>query len=423
MVMVSGGADSVALLIGLTEVLEPGRLAVLHVNYGLRDEAGEDEELVRNLCARLDVECQVVRAGSPEGNLQAWAREIRHREAEALRESRNMDWVAIGHNRSDLAETFLYRLATSPGGRSLLAMPAQSGPIIRPLLALGRDEIRTMLDGAADWAEDRTNLDPWYARNRIRLEVIPQLEELNPAAQVNIARTRAELEEDDLALSEMAITALRSEGEDIAEGVPSRAFAGHDPAVARRMLRFLAESALGRPVAITPETTRRFIRLSRSSEMSSLDLGSGAVLRIESGMVVVLPRGGETVEPIRLGEGDNRFGRWAIQADPIGPRQARSEFGEKWSAFFDLPGADFGLTVRAREEGDRIGQLGMSGSKSLQDLFTDAGIPASRRDGWPVLVLDSKVLWVPGLARSRDFLVVGGDRPVLRLQARPPFDP
>lgn len=420
-VMVSGGADSVALLLGLAEVAGPENLAVLHVNYGLRPESGADQTLVERLCRTLVVECEVHRAGSPEGNTQAWAREIRHREAERIREERGMDWIAIGHNRSDQAETFLYRLASSPGVRPLLTMGPRSGPLIRPLLGMDREEVRTLLAGRAEWNEDSTNEDPAYARNRIRLEVIPGLEAVNPAVLSNIGRTREELEEDDDALDEIARNLLLEEWEGPQAGVPSRIFPGQHQAIVRRMLRVLAEVALDRKVAINPVMTRQFLELCRNPEMRSLDLGGGAMLRVESGRVVVLVDGAGEIRPVRLTEGEVPFGDWTIDSKMVGLRQAQAEFADRWLGFFNLAGPDFGVTVRTRQEGDRIEPLGIEGSKSLQDVFVDAGIPASRRATWPVVELNDSILWVPGLTRSRQLLVESSDSPVLRLQATPPF--
>ena len=110
---------------------------------------------------------------------------------------RGAAWIATGHTRTDLAETFIYRLATSPGRRALLGMPARRGAVIRPLLALGRDDARRLATEAGlPFRDDPSNLDPRFARARIRHEVLPVLRELNPAAEDSIAATRAELAEE-----------------------------------------------------------------------------------------------------------------------------------------------------------------------------------------------------------------------------------
>ncbi|MGH2837208.1 MAG: tRNA lysidine(34) synthetase, partial [Thermoleophilaceae bacterium] len=117
LVLLSGGADSVCLLDVAIE-LEAG-VAALHVNHGLRPDADDDERFCRELCDRLGVPLTVERtAGAPEGNVQAWARELRYAAAERIADA---DYTT-GHTLSDQAETVVYRLATSPGRRALLGM-------------------------------------------------------------------------------------------------------------------------------------------------------------------------------------------------------------------------------------------------------------------------------------------------------------
>ena len=179
-VLVSGGPDSACLLAGLAG-LEPGpRLVALHLNYGLREESGEDERAAATLCDRFGIELVTVRAGEPTGNLQDWARRLRYERAEGLRAERGLDWVAAGHTATDVAETMIYRLAASPGRRALAAMRPRSGRVVRPLLSLTREETRAAATGAGlPFTDDRTNADPAFARARIRAEVLPVLAEIN----------------------------------------------------------------------------------------------------------------------------------------------------------------------------------------------------------------------------------------------------
>lgn len=437
-VLVSGGADSVALLVGLTSILGPEGLVALHVNYGLREEADQDEQLVRDLCDRFGVELEVHRAGKVEGNLQAWAREIRLSEAERIRSERGLDWIAIGHNRTDQAETFLYRLASSPGVRPLLAMPPRSGRIIRPMLSLDRGLIRRLLEHAFPYAEDQSNNNTVYARNWIRHRLLADLSEVNPGAERNVVRTRTELEQDDEALTGLAAEALAG-GAEVEGELDGRLLANQHPSVQRRMLRLLAEKELGRPVAITVELRSEVERLLADPEGGRLDLGGGDQFEMAGGRVRVLPGGGEGDDEIPAargfdtGTGRVDFGDWEIRIGRTDEAAARSVFGNPWHAFFDesdllmsfaesVPGVDaMPFELRSWQSGDRIEPLGMSGSKKLQDLFTDSLVPAPRRRTWPILTVGSKVIWVPGLARSRHLLIGGPDTPVIHLQATPPF--
>src|SRR5918994_5680056 len=143
-VLVSGGPDSAALAAGLAHHCGRPNVHALHLNYGLRPSAADDELTCRRLCAYLRIDLRVERPRLGEGNVQALARDARYAAAERLRVRLGCEWVATGHTRTDLAETALYRLASSPGTRALLGLPARRGTIVRPLLAVDRAEARLL---------------------------------------------------------------------------------------------------------------------------------------------------------------------------------------------------------------------------------------------------------------------------------------
>jgi len=169
-VLLSGGRDSVCLLDVAVRLAGAEAVRALHVNYGLRDGAGGDEELCRALCARLGVELTLQRAQRPadSGNLQAWARDVRLGTGARLALERGAG-LAMGHTASDQAETVLYRLAASPGRRALLGMSERDGRLLRPLLRFTRKETAAhCIARGLRWREDASNDDPAYARNRAR---------------------------------------------------------------------------------------------------------------------------------------------------------------------------------------------------------------------------------------------------------------
>ncbi len=126
LVMLSGGRDSVCLLDLVVDLRGVATVRALHVNYGLRAEADEDQHHCERLCERLGVALEVLRPERGPGNLQAWARDVRYAAALRLAEQ-NDALVAVGHTATDQVETILYRLAASPGRRALLGMPAAEG--------------------------------------------------------------------------------------------------------------------------------------------------------------------------------------------------------------------------------------------------------------------------------------------------------
>ena len=178
LVMVSGGPDSVALLRVLVEL--GSQPVVLHVDHGLRgEESREDAEFVWELCERLEIPCEVRRLKVEGGNLQGEARRGRYRIAEELAEAGGLSAIATGHTADDVAETVLMNLARGAGLRGLSGIPPVRGRVVRPLIRQRRREVLQYLERLDQpYRIDRSNLAPKYARNRIRLEILPVLEEL-----------------------------------------------------------------------------------------------------------------------------------------------------------------------------------------------------------------------------------------------------
>jgi tRNA(Ile)-lysidine synthase len=418
-VLLSGGADSSSLTFALAGAAGSGLLAsgspvALHVNYGLRPDSGEDEAAARGLCEELGVELVVERPVRGAGNLHAWAREVRYRAAESLLEDRGLDWIAVAHTRSDLVESVIYRLATSPGTRALAAMPDRRGNVIRPLLGLTRAEVREAATLAGiPFADDPSNDDPAFARARIRNEILPVLGQLNPGVLDAVAATRAELGEE---LDFLGVLADELLGD--SDTVSAVRLEEAHPALRRHVLRLLVERSYGRPVPVSRDQAAEALRLALDPEGGTVDLGGGAALAAESGTVsaaVVDP----ALPPLALDlpGGSGVWGHWTIEAEemslpftPEGPDVATLDA--------DCLGAM--VEVRSWREGDRIMPLGMTGSKTLQDLFTDSRLRRSERRSHPVLVAgDGRIAWVPGLAIAEPFRITPETARAVRITARP----
>jgi tRNA(Ile)-lysidine synthase len=419
-VMVSGGADSACAAAGLARVLGAESVHASHVNYGLREGADEGEAAARRLCAALRIDLHVERPKSlPPGNLQAGARGVRYDAAQRLRARTGAAVIVTGHTRTDVAETALYRLAASPGSRALLGLQARSGRVIRPLLGLGRDHVRELAAAAAlPFADDETNADPRFARNRIRAEVLPVLRDVNPGAEPNIAETRAELAEEATLLERVVLEALADAGADAgAVAVSAAAISAWEPALRRLALRALAERAAGRQIPLGRSRASEIERLAADPEGGTVELGSGLVALCESGLIRFRAGPADAAPaPAALGlPGRARIGEWEVRAElhpgpvePAGPDLAT----------LDATALDGPLEVRTWRQGDRIRPLGMTGTKTLQDLFTDRSVPRSLRVSLPVVTVDGEVAWVAGVAVSEDFRLDPGAERVAVLTAR-----
>jgi tRNA(Ile)-lysidine synthase len=228
LVLVSGGPDSVALLRALLAL--EGEPAVLHVDHGLRGEGSrEDAEFVRGLCEELGVRYEVRRLGLGEGsNLQERAREERYRLAEEVADGLGQRTIAVGHTADDVAETVLMNLARGAGLRGLSGIPPTRRRLVRPLIERSRREVIGYLESLGQpYRTDPTNLTGKYARNRVRLEVLPILEELYPGTARNLVRAAALAREDLEALEALAAGAIERRSGEVA--LPSKRLLGSPP--------------------------------------------------------------------------------------------------------------------------------------------------------------------------------------------------
>jgi tRNA(Ile)-lysidine synthase len=296
-VLYSGGRDSTCLLDLAVRVAGARSVLALHVNYGLREGADDDERHCREVCGRLGVELELrrprreardttrppsgggsARSGAP-GNLQAWARGERYGAATTLARQRDAD-IAAGHTATDQVETILYRLASSPSRRALLGMRPRDGLLVRPLLGFTRAQTAAHCEARGlEWREDPSNESDAYARNRIRRALVPALETAHPAAQANV-----------LALAEI----LRDEAE-VLDATVDEILAGRPeialerlrelpPALRRLVVQRLADAAAGELAAGVGRRAAEVAAM-RDTGTASLDLPHGVRATARDGVL------------------------------------------------------------------------------------------------------------------------------------------
>lgn len=275
-VLFSGGRDSSCLLDLAVRIAGAPAVQALHVNYGLRDAADEDERHCTKACGAYGVELQVIRPRRPEtGNAQAWAREQRYLAAEAQARPCDAD-IAAGHTASDQAETILYRLASSPSRRALLGMRPRDGRLVRPLLSFTRAQTTAYcLERGIEWREDQSNVSDAYARGRVREGLVPALEAIHPAAVENVLAVAAILRDEAAVLDALVGEVLEGRAE--VELARLRAL---PLALQRLVLQRLADGAAGRPA---PGTARRAGEIAALGPSARLDLPHGVRAVTERG--------------------------------------------------------------------------------------------------------------------------------------------
>ncbi len=410
LVLLSGGRDSTCLLDLAVRVAGASAVTALHVNYGIRESAGEDDRHCHALCTSLGVGLGVCRPPGPpsSGNVQAWAREVRYREA--FERSGGGD-VAAGHTKTDQVETILYRLASSPSRRALLGMRPREGSLVRPLLGFTREETAAYcLERGLRWREDESNASPAYARNRIRAEVVPALRGVHAAAEDNVLAVARILREEAEVLDAL-VDEVVGEGSSVLLSM----LRSLPPALRRLVVQRMADDAAS---GFAPGAG------GRAEEIAALSDRGTARLDVGNGLRAIAEYGALRFEPLGTGPGGALPGAAVVLPIPgsvsFGSVEVRCELAEPAREPGMLDRASLGteLVVRSWRPGDRMAPLGLGGTKSLQDLFTARRVPRLERGAVPVVESGGEIAWVAGVATAEPFKVTPATREAVRLSCR-----
>ena len=447
-IALSGGADSVAMLLALRELAESERFQVVgaaHLNHQLRGaDADADADFCRILTEGLSVPFDVERA-----DVAALAREMGTSVEHAAHTARHAFFhraaarlgataIAVAHTKDDQAETFLLRLLRGAGPRGLSGIHPRSGIVVRPLIETPRSDVRAFLNVAGvAFREDASNADLSIPRNRIRHELLPLLDARFSPGIVDVLDREAAIAREDADYIENAaqVAAARLISR-TPRGVEldADALLAEPPAIVRRVIRRAQQMTAGADHFIgfdAGEAVRRFV-VSKST--GQLDLPGHRVNR--RGGVVVLTESRGREKPAHAadflyqlevpGEVAVPEAACAISADrkpvPAG-RSAREVWrlaGRSNEAVIEARRLAGPLAVRNRRPGDTFRPLGLNGRKTLQDFFVDAKIERFEREITPVIVDSAgQIVWIAGLALAEEFRVTEATKDVVILKRLP----
>ncbi|MGE0821086.1 MAG: tRNA lysidine(34) synthetase TilS [Candidatus Binatia bacterium] len=443
-VAVSGGPDSVALLAAVSALVPELRcsLRVLHVNHGLRDEAEDEQKLVEGLCERWQVPCDVTRLVPRETHtgIEAWARSERYRFFGEIRDQQRLAAVLLAHTLDDQAETVLFRCLRGSGRRGLAGIPpVRDGWIVRPLLDCTRQEILEFLHAQRlPFALDKSNADVRHTRNRIRHRLIPLLErEFSPRIRSHLATLARIFREEEQWLDEIT-TAARERVLDAPEVLSLSRLGAEPPTLQLRILRQWVERQ-DKAYDVTFAHLMRLQALGTGDRTTGIVELPGAYWVRREGETFVLEnkRSRETVPTVvphycyvvvpgqELTISAGPGGRWHIKVSPAVEWKANLEtarLSDPWCSLFDLGKLNEGtvtLTVRNFRRGDRLQPLGLRGHKKVQDIFVDAKILRSKRQFWPLVVMQGEIAWVPGCVRGEQAKIRRDTHIVCRMEIIP----
>lgn len=417
LVGLSGGPDSVCLL-SIMSTLRSGlgiTLSAVYVDHGLRpEETPAERAFCEMLCTSRGVPLTCRQTDVSASSLvrelgkQAAARELRYRTFEEEAFKSGAGRIALGHTKNDSAETLLINLLRGTGMSGLTGIPPVRGNVIRPLIEISRDEIMGYLEGISQpYVVDSSNLRTDYLRNRIRMEILPQLERINPAIVEALARTADILSEEDHYLDTAVTKTLMRL---VSRKTPARIELFLSPMettplpLLRRILR-RAFADLAGARTLTHEHVEEVIRLIRAGK-SGTRVHLGRALRVIRSYATLIAT---TEEPKKVGEYTLNAGdRVLIKESGITiEASVRDEAGQadgRKAAVFDLDKISLPLTIRARRDGDFFYPSGFGKRVKVQDFFVNSKIPREERDSVPLVCSAERIVWVAGLRGDQRFL-------------------
>ena len=434
LVAVSGGIDSVVLLHLFIRYREqkPLRLEVIHINHQLRgSQADEDQQFVEQLSKQYHLSFISRKINVPKFiekkglSLEEGARFLRYRFFTWALKRTGADWVALGHHADDQVETIIDHFLRGSGVKGLTGMPIRRDKFIRPLLFATRKEIETYAKAhSLHYQVDSTNEMTKYRRNRIRLELIPYLQQhFNLAISDVVLRTAQVMDEVETYMQEQGGRAFETclinlKKQKIVLDINT--FLNYFIAIQKYILyQILDRIELPRSILTSAGMDRAMQLIGARVSGKRMMLTADWQLLIDHECLVIQKIQSSKhelkIELDRVYE--LRDGELEFRATLIDRKQLPQQFSTDRSIeYIDYDRIKGPLAIRNFQAGDRFQPLNLKGTKKLSDFFTDQKIPLHQRKEIPILVCDSGIIWVINHQVDDRFKITESTRRILKLQ-------
>lgn len=422
----SGGPDSQFLIHILNNLRrELGFDMVLaHLNHLHRKEAIDDEKLVKETAEKLGLKFYS-RSSSMDDlakklkiSSEDAGRRLRYEFFDDLASNFTDSKIAVAHNKDDQAETVLMRIIRGTGLDGLRAMDYKSGNIIRPILNIRKSEILSYLDmNNISYAIDHTNFENDYTRNKVRLDIIPALSEINPNVIDSLFKLSM-IARDDLSILDKVVDEKFNEIARINKKkiiFDKNKFENTDPAILRRILR--------KSVEILKGDIKNFSKENLDDFLNIISLDNGKVLIKDdvslrkSYKYYVLEESKKKdkngKEIFLEAEDQVKFDGFYLKSSIINNGKYKKD---RNIGYFDFDKLDFPLKIRTRLPGDRFVPLGHMSEKKLKDFFIDQKIDRNKRDEIPLVLSDNKIIWIASLRISDRYKVTSSTKKILKIE-------
>ncbi len=462
---VSGGADSVCMLHLLVRMQGeiPFRLAAVHVNHGLREEAGEDAAFVEKLCEQWGVPFFL-----REVDMPGYAREYKVSEEEAGRILRyqvfsqvlekigagTVGKIAVAHNAQDRAETMLFHMFRGSGLKGMASIRPVRESVIRPLLCLDRARIENYLKAEGlDWCEDSTNGEDTYARNRIRHHILSYAQRKICQGAVshmgNLADILSETEDyleretdrlyDSYVSEDLTCMSDRDRALTGEVKIELNGLLKEDVVMRKRVLFRALEKMTPHRKDITAKHMEALLGLMEKDGSRELSLPYGIKackeydilflkrsdsVPLSQGLPEVIVEGSQLISGVPLkvavpGGGVFLFTLWEADFAPPMPffcRKEQKNPENRYTKWFDYDKITTSLLLRTRRAGDYLTIDEALHTQSVKQYMVNEKIPKARRDNMYLLADGPHILWVPGYRTSRQYWVEKNTRRILEVR-------
>jgi tRNA(Ile)-lysidine synthase len=431
-VAVSGGPDSVCLLdifFKLKEELGIG-IVVAHFNHGLRPDQDEYEtRFVERIAMSFNVPFESKRADpgmlTEKGSLEERARNARYQFLRQVKRKVSAHKIAVGHNLNDQAETVLMRLLRGSGPSGLAGIPPnRDDGIVRPLIEVARSEIESYLAHAGlNYVTDASNLRTSYLRNRVRLELLPELRKYQPRIVELLGQTAEIMRSEEKLLVSNARTWIEEQSETVGSKIfiPITAFSRLPEALKNQVIRVALRMTGGnlRRVNLRHIAAVKNIAMGARPQ-SKVDLPSDLfVRRVYDRLLFSKTENAQIADFSYFIEGPGTHElenlRYTVSINELENRDLPDMKGSPWTAFLDADLINYPIVIRNFRKGDRFIPFGMQGHKKLKDFFIDLKIPSEERARIPIMSYKDNIIWICGLRLDDRFKVKPDTRRVLKI--------
>lgn len=421
----SGGADSTALLHFLLSIREEYNLRIIacHINHMLRgDEADSDENFVRKICNDNSVELRVLRvdvhkeAQKRKIGTEECGRQIRYDFFEKTAAEFNAK-IATAHTASDNAETVIFNMTRGCGIKGLCGIPPVRDNIIRPLIEITRSEIEEYCrTNGYDFVTDSTNLERDYTRNKIRLDVIPVLKNINPSLEITLARMSSQMRQNEKFITDCAENALANA--ETPNGYKTAILSQLDDTLLSAALSLLVKKYNTIPEAKHIELIKKIVYNSGAVNLKNnmTAVSKQGFLRIISSVKhhekEIIPYTDQNLITIN----NKKISLLKMNIDEFNKYKKINNLVFNNSLDYDT--IPFNRVFRTRKSGDVFTLTRRNITKSLKKYFIELKIPQEKRDDIILFASDTDIMWIEGIGVSRNYRVSTDTKTVIVLESQ-----